>query len=82
MNNLNNYGKIPLPPYIEKQRKIEEKNIKTEEDRLNYQTVFADSEKQGSVAAPTAGLHFTPELLQKIKDKGVEIEYITLHVGE
>lgn len=81
MNNLNNYGKIPLPPYIEKQRKIEEKNIKTEEDRLNYQTVFADSEKQGSVAAPTAGLHFTPELLQKIKDKGVEIEYITLHVG-
>ena len=81
MKSLNQYGKIPLPPYIEKQRKIEEKNINIEIDRENYQTVFADDKKNGSVAAPTAGLHFTPELLKKIKEKGVEIEYITLHVG-
>ena len=81
MKRLNEFGKIPLPPYIEKQRKVEERNIKREDDRLNYQTVFADNKKTGSVAAPTAGLHFTPELLEKIKGMGVDIEYITLHVG-
>ncbi|MDA3840661.1 MAG: tRNA preQ1(34) S-adenosylmethionine ribosyltransferase-isomerase QueA [Patescibacteria group bacterium] len=95
MEALHKYGEIPLPPYIEKQRKAEENTSassaqdpsassgqrKEEEDRENYQTVFADDEKNGSVAAPTAGLHFTPELLKKIKEKGVEIEYITLHVG-
>ena len=81
MKRLNKFGKIPLPPYIEKQRKVEDKNIRREDDRINYQTVFADNEKAGSVAAPTAGLHFTPELLEKIKDMGVGIEYITLHVG-
>ena len=81
MKRLNEFGKIPLPPYIEKQRKAEESSIGIEEDRKNYQTVFADNKKAGSVAAPTAGLHFTPELLEKIKNKGVEIEYITLHVG-
>lgn len=67
-------GKVPLPPYI----KREEKN---KEDKKRYQTVYADDEKKGSVAAPTAGLHFTPELLKNLKVKGVQIEYITLHVG-
>ncbi len=62
-------GEIPLPPYIKKKIDDEEK----------YQTVFA--KKEGAVAAPTAGLHFTPELLKKIKSKGVKIGYITLHVS-
>lgn len=66
---LNELGEMPLPPYIN--------NKLDNPDR--YQTVYA--KKKGSVAAPTAGLHFTPELLEEIKDKGVEIEYITLHVG-
>lgn len=60
---------MPLPPYITK--KLEEKE--------RYQTVY--SKNQGSVAAPTAGLHFTKELLKKIEEKGVKIAYITLHVG-
>lgn len=68
---LEKYGHIPLPPYIE--RPDEEK------DKQLYQTVFA--RKEGSVASPTAGLHFTEELLKKVKDKGVNITYITLHVG-
>lgn len=66
-----NYGEVPLPPYI--QRKAEQF------DFANYQTVYAKN--PGSVAAPTAGLHFTKELLNKIKAKGVNIAYITLHVG-
>jgi S-adenosylmethionine:tRNA ribosyltransferase-isomerase len=70
-------GQIPLPPYIEKQR--EEKQL--ESDKEDYQTIYADEKKRGSVAAPTAGLHFTPELMLKIRDKGVKIEYVTLHVG-
>lgn len=68
---LEKYGHIPLPPYIE--RPDEEK------DKQLYQTVFA--KKEGSVASPTAGLHFTQELLENIKNKGVNITYITLHVG-
>ena len=62
---------MPLPPYIER------KNNK--EDRDRYQTVYCKNE--GSVAAPTAGLHFTKELLKKAEDKGVKIAYVTLHVG-
>ncbi|MCI8898201.1 MAG: tRNA preQ1(34) S-adenosylmethionine ribosyltransferase-isomerase QueA, partial [Lachnospiraceae bacterium] len=60
---------MPLPPYIT--HKLQDKN--------RYQTVYARYE--GSAAAPTAGLHFTKELLQKIADKGVDIAYVTLHVG-
>ncbi|MCK5416081.1 tRNA preQ1(34) S-adenosylmethionine ribosyltransferase-isomerase QueA [Candidatus Parcubacteria bacterium] len=71
-------GEVPLPPYITKQR---DSSVITQNDKCCYQTVYADSDKKGSVAAPTAGLHFTPELLRKIKAKGVNIEYITLHVG-
>lgn len=68
-NVLDRLGEMPLPPYITK--KIE--------DKERYQTVYA--KHTGSAAAPTAGLHFTPELLEKIKAKGVNIGYVTLHVG-
>lgn len=65
------FGKVPLPPYINRE------SICT--DKINYQTVYAINE--GSVAAPTAGLHFTPEIFKQIKNKGIDIEYLTLHVG-
>ncbi len=71
-------GQIPLPPYIEKQRQEKKAG---ETDVVNYQTVYADDSKPGSVAAPTAGLHFTPELIEKLKAKGVAIEFVTLYVG-
>ncbi len=73
---LHRNGNIPLPPYIE--RKLVDKDIK-KLDFERYQTVYAKDE--GSVAAPTAGLHFTKEILQKLQDKGVEIAYVTLNVG-
>ncbi len=73
---LHRNGNIPLPPYIE--RKLQSDEIK-KLDFERYQTVYAKDE--GSVAAPTAGLHFTQEILQKLKDKGVEIAYVTLNVG-
>ena len=66
---LDEIGLMPLPPYIHEELK----------DNDRYQTVYAKYE--GSAAAPTAGLHFTPELLQKIQDKGVKIANVTLHVG-
>ena len=66
---LERLGKMPLPPYIKEER----------QDRERYQTVY--SKVVGSAAAPTAGLHFTPELLEKIRAKGVNIGYVTLHVG-
>jgi S-adenosylmethionine:tRNA ribosyltransferase-isomerase len=73
---LDRVGNIPLPPYIERQMTDEQfKNL----DYERYQTVYA--QKEGSVAAPTAGLHFTEEILQKLKDKGVTICYVTLNVG-
>lgn len=71
MERLEEIGSMPLPPYIERQSE--------NEDRDRYQTVYCREE--GSVAAPTAGLHFTEELLEKAKAKGVELAYITLHVG-
>lgn len=67
----NQYGEVPTPPYIKIEQSV------TLEDR--YQTVYAHIE--GSVAAPTAGFHFTPELIEKLKNKGVEFAEITLHVG-
>ncbi len=66
---LDKLGEMPLPPYIHEKLK----------DKDRYQTVYA--KEVGSAAAPTAGLHFTPELLDKIAKKGIKIEYITLHVG-
>jgi S-adenosylmethionine:tRNA ribosyltransferase-isomerase len=68
---LDRIGKIPLPPYIERES--------DEEDQERYQTVYCKEE--GSVAAPTAGLHFTEELMAKALQKGVKIAYVTLHVG-
>ena len=73
---LHQVGNIPLPPYIERKIQTEEQR---KFDQERYQTVYAKDE--GSVAAPTAGLHFTPEILQELKNKGVEIAYITLNVG-
>jgi S-adenosylmethionine:tRNA ribosyltransferase-isomerase len=66
---LDKLGEMPLPPYIT--HKLQDKNM--------YQTVYAKYD--GSAAAPTAGLHFTDELLQKIRDKGVDLAFVTLHVG-
>jgi S-adenosylmethionine:tRNA ribosyltransferase-isomerase len=70
---LNRHGHVPLPPYIRREEGGENS------DRERYQTVYAS--QTGAVAAPTAGLHFTPELLAKIKARGVRIANITLHVG-
>lgn len=66
---LDELGNMPLPPYITERL----------EERERYQTVY--SKHNGSAAAPTAGLHFTDELLQKIKDKGIDLAFVTLHVG-
>ena len=68
---INKIGKMPLPHYIKREP--------TEKDKETYQTVYAKN--IGSVAAPTAGLHFTKQLLKKIENKGVKLAYITLHVG-
>lgn len=67
------HGDMPLPPYIAAKRGEDER------DRADYQTVYA--REDGSVAAPTAGLHFTPELLERLKAKGVSLHFVTLHVG-
>jgi S-adenosylmethionine:tRNA ribosyltransferase-isomerase len=64
-------GVIPLPPYI--------KRASNDEDKINYQTIYA--QKDGSVAAPTAGLHFTPNLLEKLSANNIEQSFVTLHVG-
>jgi len=71
LKHLQAIGEIPLPPYI--------KRSPERVDYERYQTVFA--KKNGSIAAPTAGLHFTPEILEALKRRGVEIRFITLHVG-
>lgn len=71
MERLEEYGTMPLPPYIERPT--------TQADNERYQTVYCEPE--GSVAAPTAGLHFTKELLQVIREKGVRVSTVTLHVG-
>jgi S-adenosylmethionine:tRNA ribosyltransferase-isomerase len=68
---LDRYGHMPLPPYI--------RRADTPEDRSRYNTVFA--REQGSVAAPTAGLHFTPEILDACRAAGASVEHVTLHVG-
>lgn len=70
-------GHTPLPPYIHRTSDFRYRIS----DKKNYQTVYADSKKIGSVAAPTAGFHFTPKLIKKLKNKGVQFEYITLHIG-
>jgi len=66
-------GELPLPPYIAGKRPTDEK------DRTDYQTVYAKDE--GAVAAPTAGLHFTPELFRRLEERGIACHFVTLHVG-
>ena len=70
---LEQYGHMPLPPYIDRKDELS--------DKERYQTVYADAEKPGAVAAPTAGLHFDDVILQKLQAKGARIEFVTLHVG-
>ena len=69
---LERHGQVPLPPYVRKGRAADA-------DRDRYQTVYA--RERGSVAAPTAGLHFTPEVLSRLRDRGIETTEVTLHVG-
>lgn len=68
---LERYGTMPLPPYM--------KRAGQASDKKDYQTIYAS--KEGAVAAPTAGLHFTPELFNSLQDKGIQTAYVTLHVG-
>jgi S-adenosylmethionine:tRNA ribosyltransferase-isomerase len=70
---VENLGHVPLPPYIAREDR--------QEDRERYQTVYARAETTGSVAAPTAGLHFTPQVLAAVRNRGIEIAELTLHVG-
>jgi S-adenosylmethionine:tRNA ribosyltransferase-isomerase len=78
---LERIGHLPLPPYIHRPKDEPD----SAEDRERYQTVYsqplASAEAQGSSAAPTAGLHFTPEILEQLRERGVEIATLTLHVG-
>ncbi len=73
MEALENHGGMPLPPYIKRE------DLADDQDKSDYQTLFAD--RKGAVAAPTAGLHFTPELMLAIEDKGIQHVKVTLHVG-
>ncbi len=70
---LMQWGRVPLPPYIEGKR------AQDAQDRTDYQTTYAKHD--GAVAAPTAGLHFTPALIERLQDIGIQQEYVTLHVG-
>lgn len=71
---LESIGQVPLPPYIKRQTNSEDSN-----DRQRYQTIYAN--EPGSVAAPTAGLHFTEAMFENLQNKGIEHAYVTLHVG-
>jgi len=77
----NRLGEVPLPPYITRPADPENPSNPTELDRERYQTVYANRERQVAVAAPTAGLHFTPELLATLQSQGVLTADLTLHVG-
>ena len=76
METLDKLGVPPLPPYIKREKGDNDYYL---QDKERYQTVFAKN--PGAIAAPTAGLHFTPELINKIKSKGVKTAFVTLHVG-
>jgi len=76
-NVLNRIGKMPLPPYI--RRKANEDNGLSGQDKEKYQTIFASH--PGAIAAPTAGLHFTPRIIESLNKKGVDTAPLTLHVG-
>jgi S-adenosylmethionine:tRNA ribosyltransferase-isomerase len=74
---VNRVGEMPLPPYIHRERE----DARSREDRERYQTVYADANKQVAAAAPTAGLHFTPELIETLRQRSFHFADLTLHVG-
>ena len=76
---MDKFGYAPLPPYIKRDRNFKKLNDWDKLDRDRYQTVYAF--KKGAVAAPTAGFHFTSDLLSAIKEKGIEVVFVTLYVG-
>lgn len=78
---LGQVGRTPLPPYILAQRKARDEDPGDEYDRSHYQTTFASERDAGSVAAPTAGLHFTPGVIDELHRRGVGTTQVTLHVG-
>src|SRR5205085_8216042 len=73
---LEEFGRMPLPPYI---KRDSEDLASSEEDRERYQTVYANA--PGAIAAPTAGLHFTPQVFETLRARGVRTAEVTLHVG-
>ncbi|HRV44153.1 MAG TPA: tRNA preQ1(34) S-adenosylmethionine ribosyltransferase-isomerase QueA [Smithellaceae bacterium] len=75
-NYLERFGRAPLPPYIKRKKSADPDQA---DDRLRYQTIYAKT--PGSIAAPTAGLHFSPDILKALQSKGVQIAPVTLHVG-
>src|SRR5690606_12919845 len=74
---VNRVGEIPLPPYIHRERGDQ----RTATDRERYQTVYAEPTRQVAAAAPTAGLHFTPQLQENLQQSGFSFEDLTLHIG-
>ncbi|MFK7759449.1 MAG: tRNA preQ1(34) S-adenosylmethionine ribosyltransferase-isomerase QueA [Phycisphaerales bacterium] len=74
-------GLTPLPPYIVSQRKARDQRIHDADDRDSYQTMYADPEDTGSIAAPTAGLHFTSRVMQGLDQRGIDRSEVVLHVG-
>ncbi|MBL4808469.1 MAG: tRNA preQ1(34) S-adenosylmethionine ribosyltransferase-isomerase QueA [Phycisphaerales bacterium] len=78
---LNSVGGTPLPPYILSQRKARDEHIDDASDRASYQTMYADLDDPGSVAAPTAGLHFTDRVMSGLSERGVSTSEVVLHVG-
>jgi len=78
---LSMVGGTPLPPYIVSQRRARDEIITDETDRASYQTIYADPDETGSVAAPTAGLHFTDRVMNQLGERGVNTSEVVLHVG-
>ncbi len=74
-------GAVPLPPYILQARRARNESHNPDDDARRYQTVYANAQRPGSVAAPTAGLHLTPELLDALRARGASVNPVTLHVG-
>lgn len=78
---LQRLGRTPLPPYIQAQRRARDEDPGEDYDRSHYQTTYASEHETGSVAAPTAGLHFTPGVIELLHQRGIETTEVTLHVG-
>ncbi len=78
---LKDFGQVPLPPYIRKERERKKFNEQNVQDQQAYSTVFSEAGRSGSIAAPTASLHFDESLLAQLKATGIEIGFVKLHVG-